>query len=72
MIKLNDEQLFLLVVSMNYINEAYERMLKNDVKYRIVIDIVASHSCAVGSLCNRNLYNPVLPFSTVYVKYGWN
>jgi uncharacterized zinc-type alcohol dehydrogenase-like protein len=27
------------VISMQYINEAYERMLKNDVKYRFVIDI---------------------------------
>ena len=27
------------VISMDYINEAYERMLKNDVKYRFVIDI---------------------------------
>lgn len=27
------------VISMQYINEAYERMLKNDVKYRFVIDM---------------------------------
>lgn len=27
------------VISMDYINEAYERMLKNDVKYRFVIDM---------------------------------
>ncbi|MBS1656093.1 MAG: NAD(P)-dependent alcohol dehydrogenase, partial [Bacteroidetes bacterium] len=27
------------VISMEYINEAYERMLKNDVKYRFVIDM---------------------------------
>lgn len=27
------------VIAMNYINTAYERMLKNDVKYRFVIDI---------------------------------
>lgn len=27
------------VINMNYINEAYERMLKNDVKYRFVIDL---------------------------------
>lgn len=29
------------VISMNYINEAYERMLKNDVKYRFVIDMAS-------------------------------
>jgi len=27
------------VIPMNYINEAYERMIKNDVKYRFVIDM---------------------------------
>lgn len=27
------------VIPMNYINEAYERMMKNDVKYRFVIDM---------------------------------
>ncbi|HEV3249637.1 MAG TPA: zinc-binding dehydrogenase, partial [Puia sp.] len=27
------------VIPMQYINEAYERMLKNDVKYRFVIDM---------------------------------
>jgi uncharacterized zinc-type alcohol dehydrogenase-like protein len=27
------------VISMQYINEAYERMLRNDVKYRFVIDM---------------------------------
>ena len=26
-------------ISMNQINDAYERMLKNDVKYRFVIDM---------------------------------
>lgn len=29
------------VIPMQYINEAYERMLKNDVKYRFVIDIAS-------------------------------
>jgi uncharacterized zinc-type alcohol dehydrogenase-like protein len=29
------------VISMQYINEAYERMLKNDVKYRFVIDMAS-------------------------------
>jgi alcohol dehydrogenase (NADP+) len=29
------------VISIQYINEAYERMLKNDVKYRFVIDIAS-------------------------------
>jgi alcohol dehydrogenase (NADP+) len=29
------------VIPMHYINEAYERMLKNDVKYRFVIDIAS-------------------------------
>jgi alcohol dehydrogenase (NADP+) len=29
------------VISMQYINKAYERMLKNDVKYRFVIDIAS-------------------------------
>jgi uncharacterized zinc-type alcohol dehydrogenase-like protein len=27
------------VIPMTYINEAYERMIKNDVKYRFVIDM---------------------------------
>ncbi len=27
------------LIAMNQINEAYERMLKSDVKYRFVIDI---------------------------------
>jgi uncharacterized zinc-type alcohol dehydrogenase-like protein len=27
------------MISMNQINEAYERMLKSDVKYRFVIDM---------------------------------
>jgi alcohol dehydrogenase (NADP+) len=27
------------VINMDYINEAYERMIKNDVKYRFVIDM---------------------------------
>ena len=27
------------VIKMEYINEAYERMLKGDVKYRFVIDL---------------------------------
>jgi alcohol dehydrogenase (NADP+) len=27
------------IIDMNYINEAYERMIKNDVKYRFVIDM---------------------------------
>ena len=27
------------VIPMSYINEAYERMIKNDVKYRFVIDM---------------------------------
>jgi alcohol dehydrogenase (NADP+) len=29
------------VIPMQYINEAYERMLKNDVKYRFVIDMAS-------------------------------
>jgi len=29
------------VIDMPYINEAYERMLKNDVKYRFVIDLAS-------------------------------
>jgi uncharacterized zinc-type alcohol dehydrogenase-like protein len=29
------------VITMQYINEAYERMLKNDVKYRFVIDMAS-------------------------------
>jgi len=29
------------VIPMNYINEAYERMIKNDVKYRFVIDMAS-------------------------------
>ena len=29
------------VISMDYINEAYERMIKNDVKYRFVIDMAS-------------------------------
>jgi len=29
------------VIPMNYINDAYERMLKNDVKYRFVIDMAS-------------------------------
>ena len=29
------------VIPMHYINEAYERMLKNDVKYRFVIDMAS-------------------------------
>ena len=29
------------VISMEYINEAYERMIKNDVKYRFVIDMAS-------------------------------
>ena len=29
------------VIKMSYINEAYERMLKNDVKYRFVIDLAS-------------------------------
>ena len=28
-------------ISMNQINEAYERMLKSDVKYRFVIDMAS-------------------------------
>ncbi len=32
------------VISMEYINEAYERMLKNDVKYRFVIDLTSLKS----------------------------
>ena len=27
------------VIPIQYINEAYERMIKNDVKYRFVIDL---------------------------------
>ena len=30
------------MINMQYINTAYERMLKNDVKYRFVIDIEKS------------------------------
>ncbi len=29
------------VIDMDYINDAYERMLKSDVKYRFVIDIAS-------------------------------
>ncbi len=29
------------IIDMNYINEAYERMIKNDVKYRFVIDMAS-------------------------------
>jgi uncharacterized zinc-type alcohol dehydrogenase-like protein len=29
------------VIPMHYINEAYERMLRNDVKYRFVIDMAS-------------------------------
>jgi uncharacterized zinc-type alcohol dehydrogenase-like protein len=29
------------VISMDYINEAYERMLKSDVRYRFVIDLAS-------------------------------
>jgi uncharacterized zinc-type alcohol dehydrogenase-like protein len=29
------------VININYINEAYERMLKNDVRYRFVIDMAS-------------------------------
>ncbi|EPY19408.1 hypothetical protein STCU_09473 [Strigomonas culicis] len=29
------------VINIDYINEAYERMLKNDVKYRFVIDLAS-------------------------------
>jgi uncharacterized zinc-type alcohol dehydrogenase-like protein len=32
------------VIQMRYINEAYERMLKNDVKYRFVIDLASLKS----------------------------
>jgi uncharacterized zinc-type alcohol dehydrogenase-like protein len=32
------------VIQMQYINEAYERMLKNDVKYRFVIDLASLKS----------------------------
>jgi len=29
------------VINMDYINEAYERMLKSDVRYRFVIDLAS-------------------------------
>ena len=29
------------VIDMSYINEAYERMLKSDVRYRFVIDLAS-------------------------------
>ena len=29
------------VIEMSYINEAYERMLKSDVRYRFVIDLAS-------------------------------
>jgi uncharacterized zinc-type alcohol dehydrogenase-like protein len=32
------------VIKMQYINEAYERMLKSDVKYRFVIDMASLKS----------------------------
>ncbi|HWU66934.1 MAG TPA: NAD(P)-dependent alcohol dehydrogenase, partial [Methylophilus sp.] len=32
------------MIDANYINDAYERMLKSDVKYRFVIDIASMRS----------------------------
>ena len=34
------------VINADYINEAYERMLKSDVKYRFVIDIASMKQTA--------------------------